>query len=308
MIRGFTFEEVLILPEAVSVVESRSDVDCTFRNIARIPVIPASMSVFDMRDGKFSDSFISAAEDAGLIYYVSRAVPLDIREYFPFISVGLNETPNTGVWVGESYIPRFSIDIANGALIDQKAFSSRYMRGNFGVPLRHTPGYWYKYGIGSGGACSTRLKTGVGAPQGWLVQEAAARKNGATIISDGGINNIGDICKALALGADMVMTGKLFAAAKETPQEAVKFDGKWYKPYWGMSSAKEKGNNTNIEGVSGYVPYEGKSLEDIVTEIEEGIKSFLSYINCFTLETMYKHPPTLITNSPYESTTRLHGT
>lgn len=185
-----------------------------------------------------------------------------------------------------------SIDIANGAIIKNIDWHGKYplVVGNFGNPgalLRQDlkGNLIYKFGIGSGSSCSTRLKTGVGAPQGWILSQVSpiSSRLNKPIISDGGIKGTADFVKAIALGADAVMMGYLLAGAKETPWEPIKIDGKWYKPYRGMASGPEKQSSSYIEGISGLVPYEEKPIKTIMLELKDGLTSAMSYSNAVTL-------------------------
>ena len=103
-----------------------------------------------------------------------------------------------------------------------------------------------KVGVGPGSICTTRIVAGVGLPQITAVADCAreAKKQGVTIIADGGIRYSGDIAKALAAGADAVMIGGLFAGTAESPGEVVLFEGRTYKSYRGMGSlgAMKKGS------------------------------------------------------------------
>ncbi len=126
-----------------------------------------------------------------------------------------------------------------------------------------------KVGIGPGHVCTTRIVTGAGIPQLTAISWAysVARKYNIPIIADGGINNSGDIMKALAAGASSVMIGKLFAGSEETPGNTIIKDGKKYKFYRGMSSISANSKKLSIE-----------MLEDVSTElVGEGKESFVSY-------------------------------
>ena len=110
------------------------------------------------------------------------------------------------------------------------------------------------------------------------------------IVADGGCKTVGDIPKAIALGADAVMIGSLFAGTKETPGNISKM-GQWpneqlYKKYQGSASIDSKtarGEETkNVEGNSKITPYKGK-VKRIVSDIEDGIKSAMSYVGTETL-------------------------
>jgi len=111
------------------------------------------------------------------------------------------------------------------------------------------------------------------------------------IVADGGCKTVGDIPKAIALGADAVMIGSLFAGTKETPGNISKM-GQWpneqlYKKYQGSASIDSKtarGEETkNVEGNSKITPYKGK-VKRIVSDIEDGIKSAMSYVGAISIQ------------------------
>ena len=90
-----------------------------------------------------------------------------------------------------------------------------------------------KVGVGPGSICTTRVISGVGMPQFSAVQNVAevCRPNGVTVIADGGIRYSGDIVKALAAGADLVMLGSLLAGTRESPGAMVNWQGRTFKEY-----------------------------------------------------------------------------
>ena len=95
-----------------------------------------------------------------------------------------------------------------------------------------------KVGVGPGSICTTRVVTGVGVPQFTAIVDSAqvASRYGIPVIADGGIKYSGDLVKALAGGASMVMIGSLFAGTDEAPGELILFQGRSYKVYRGMGS------------------------------------------------------------------------
>ena len=151
-----------------------------------------------------------------------------------------------------------------------------------------------KVGVGNGSSCITRLVTGVGVPQASALLDMFPCKpnfSNSYIIADGGIKNSGDIAKSLALGADLVMIGSLFAGCKEAPGKIHEFgDGHKYKVYHGLAS-KDAMIHNNIkspskvvpEGVSCLVPYTG-SVKDIIHQLSGGLKSALSYLGFSSLK------------------------
>jgi IMP dehydrogenase len=143
-----------------------------------------------------------------------------------------------------------------------------------------------KVGIGPGSICTTRVVSGVGVPQITAVYDCAeaAKPYGIKVIADGGIKYSGDIVKAIAAGADLVMLGSLFAGTEESPGETVMFKGRSFKSYRGMgsigamaagSSDRYFQNDTDKfvpEGVEGRVPYRGLLKENIF-QLLGGVRS-----------------------------------
>ena len=150
-----------------------------------------------------------------------------------------------------------------------------------------------RVGIGSGSACSTSIATGVGIGQVTLLQDIANYRSmlnepSAAVIADGGITEAGDFCKALALGADVVMVGRYLAGTDESPGELIQSDNGPMKEYAGEASRSVKGNNAkHVEGVSTLVPYTGP-VADRIQELVDGLKSSMAYLNCHTLEAYRK--------------------
>jgi len=135
--------------------------------------------------------------------------------------------------------------------------------------------------IGGGSICTTRIQTGHGVPGLQTIFDCAQSDREAKIIADGGIKNSGDIVKALAAGADVVMLGSLLAGTTESPGRLFQSPtGEMRKEYRGMASAEAqlawRGKVGSLEGVAHSVPYKGP-LTDIVRDLERGIRSGLSY-------------------------------
>lgn len=181
-----------------------------------------------------------------------------------------------------------------------------------------------KVGIGPGSICTTRVISGVGVPQITAVHAAAkaAKGSGVTIIADGGVRYSGDITKAIAAGADVVMVGGLLAGLDESPGERVLYQGRSYKTYRGMGSLgamvkgsseryRQKGNETNRgklvpEGVEGRVPYKGP-LGSFVYQLVGGLRAGMGYCGARTIEELRTEtrfvrisPATVRENHPHD--------
>lgn len=157
-----------------------------------------------------------------------------------------------------------------------------------------------KVGIGPGSICTTRVVAGVGVPQITAVYDAAcmADKYGIPVIADGGIKYSGDIVKALAAGANVVMLGSLLAGCDEAPGEIEIYQGRSFKVYRGMGSlgamacgSKDRYFQTGSkklvpEGVEGRVPYKGL-LSDTIFQLCGGIRSGMGYCGCHTVDELH---------------------
>ncbi len=155
-----------------------------------------------------------------------------------------------------------------------------------------------KVGIGPGSICTTRVVAGVGVPQISAIRQVSVitRKAGIPLIADGGIKFSGDLPKAIAAGADVVMIGSLFAGTEESPGDTILYQGRTYKSYRGMGSigAMKQGSKDRYfqggeedvklvpEGIEGRVPYRGP-LSDNIHQLIGGLRSGMGYTGCRTI-------------------------
>jgi IMP dehydrogenase len=156
-----------------------------------------------------------------------------------------------------------------------------------------------KIGIGPGSICTTRVVAGVGVPQFSAVLESAEEgmKQGVPVIADGGIKLSGDLAKALAAGAGVVMIGSLLAGTDESPGEVFLFDGRSYKSYRGMGSIgamargsadryfqQDVGNSLKLvpEGIEGQVPYKGP-VGAVLHQLVGGLRAAMGYVGAATI-------------------------
>ncbi|MFO0832339.1 MAG: IMP dehydrogenase [Phycisphaerales bacterium] len=190
-----------------------------------------------------------------------------------------------------------------------------------------------KVGIGPGSICTTRVVTGVGVPQITAIMNAVAGLGSigsdVPVIADGGIRHSGDIPKAIAAGASLVMMGSLFAGLDESPGEAVIHQGRRYKSYRGMGSegamnagsadryrqadkidaATGKATQKFVpEGVEGLVPYRG-TLAESVYQMVGGLRSAMGYTGCKTIADLQRDArfvkvssATVVENHPHDIT------
>ncbi|EHQ90285.1 IMP dehydrogenase [Desulfosporosinus youngiae] len=156
-----------------------------------------------------------------------------------------------------------------------------------------------KVGIGPGSICTTRVVAGIGVPQITAVMDCAeeAEKYGVPVIADGGIKFSGDIVKALAAGAHMVMIGSLFAGTEESPGDLEIYQGRSFKVYRGMGSigAMKEGSRDRYfqdkdqklvpEGIEGRVPYKGPVSETIYQMIG-GLRAGMGYCGTPDIEAL----------------------
>ena len=159
-----------------------------------------------------------------------------------------------------------------------------------------------KVGIGPGSICTTRVVAGIGVPQITAVYDVActASKYDIPVISDGGIKYSGDIVKAIAAGADVIMVGSLLAGCEESPGDTEIYQGRSFKVYRGMGSlaAMERGSRDRYfqentkklvpEGVEGRVPYKG-TLADTVYQLLGGLRSGMGYCGTPTIPELQKN-------------------
>lgn len=170
-----------------------------------------------------------------------------------------------------------------------------------------------KVGIGPGSICTTRIVAGAGVPQLTAIMEAsmALKSKGIPVIADGGIRYTGDMVKALAAGANVVMMGSVFAGTEESPGDTIIYEGRKFKEYRGMGSlgAMSQGSGDRYfqdveadikkyvpEGIEGRVAYKG-NISEIIYQYVGGLRSGMGYCGAKNIKALQQATFVKITNA-----------
>lgn len=302
MTKALSYNQVVLIPKC-GIVSSRSHCTTKVNFLERefcIPVMPANM--------KCSIDFKTAewCRDNNIFYILHRFYPYD--EIFSWLSYNNHKMISISVGVQEkdfdfirkiakstACVDYLTIDIAHGHckevgyildLITSTEWNRgrpKIIAGNVTTPeavmdLTRWGADAIKVGIGQGHVCTTRLETGFGMPMFSAISECAAVSK-LPIIADGGISHFGDAAKALVAGADMVMSGSMFARCLDSPAETEKpgiLTGT-YKRWYGSASEQNKGKDKYIEGKCVYEETNYLTYEQLVTKWKEALQSSISY-------------------------------
>ncbi len=332
--QAYTFDDVLLVPNKSEVLPNEVELSTKLTNkiTLNIPLMSASMDT--VTESKMG---IAMAKEGG-IGIIHKNMSVDdqvlevkkVKEYV--IEEGLNSAKDSkgrllcGASIGvtpdmmdrvkklvEGEVDVLVLDTAHGhskgVLEGVKKIKELYdieiIAGNVATPeavfdLVNAGADCVKVGIGPGSICTTRIVAGVGVPQLTAIMDCAeeAAKHNIPIIADGGIKYSGDIVKALAGGANVVMLGSIFAGCDEAPGDKVVFGEKVYKAYRGMGSlgAMNIGSSDRYfqhgskkfvpEGIEGVVPYKGE-VSEIIYQLVGGIKSGMGYLGSKTIKDLY---------------------
>ncbi|MFQ6678418.1 MAG: guanosine monophosphate reductase, partial [Fidelibacterota bacterium] len=309
----YTYTSISLVPRHLSNVMSRHDIDLSiqigsgeFAKKLRMPILPAPMDTIcglKMCRKFFENDMLGIihrfqGNEERLAEY--RSLTQDKMNVIVAVGLGEEEMVSRFYDLGAKY---FILDVANGfnSSVEPMIDHIRSRENTFIIcgNVASQEGFAYlselgvdaiRVGIGNGSMCSTSIMTGVGQGIVTALEECKNQKeksgSKSLIIADGGVTNVGDIAKALGLGADLVMMGKMFAGTKEAEGNVLKYDGTLYKAYRGSASfavqAKHKENPNFIEGDETIVKYKG-SAQNIINEIEAGLRSSFSYMGAHDL-------------------------
>jgi IMP dehydrogenase len=316
----YTFDDVLITP-AYSDIESRKEIDTSMEFLGlklKVPIISANMDyitgptmlkkMHELGGLGILHRFIPWEEQLKTMVDLAldSSYNVDTRTSIIF-SVGIRDIKETMEHIKQAVaevenLYGVCIDVAHGhhqkvanlielvkGSFDEKISSLKVIAGNVatleGIDFLYQSGTdAIKVGIGAGSVCTTRTVAGVGVPQLSAILECAAfaDENNIPLIADGGIRNSGDVAKAIAAGANMVMIGNLFAGTEETPGETFFLNNKQYKRYRGQASFGVNGERYTKEGIDGVVPAKGP-VAPILGQLQAGLKASMSYVGARTI-------------------------
>lgn len=315
MIRGaLTFDDVLLVPQASEHSPSKVDtsVQLTDKIKLKVPILSAAMDTVTE-----SQMAIALAQAGGMGIVHKNMTPSEQAAEVTkvkqegllcgaAISIGKDAEARADLLV-QAEADALVVDVAHGHyykiadLIKQlkKKYKDKVtlVGGNVATgratkDLIKAGADVIKVGVGPGSICTTRVVAGVGVPQLTAIMDVVevARKTKTPIIADGGIKYSGDMVKALAAGASVVMLGGLLAGTDEAPGEVIEQGGQKFKTYRGMGSidametgskdrylqGDKKGKEMIAEGVVGQTKYKG-SVKDIITQLVGGLRQGLGY-------------------------------
>ena len=307
-----SFDDVLLVPRSSDIL-TRKEVDLSSTLGAKTLALPVISSPMDTVTEVCMASTMQSAGGLGVLHRyntIDKQVSLvrDLRDCLEEISADISSIA-VAVPAGSDSLPRssalydagarvFCIDVAHGhhtlmqrsikSLRDKFSNNVIIIAGNVATAEGYSDlSEWgadaVRIGIGGGSICSTRIQTGHGVPTLQSIMDCRDTP-GAAIIADGGIKTSGDIVKALAAGADMVMLGSMLAGTEESPGQVFsRADGKKYKVYRGMASVEAqvdwRGKARSLEGISTTIPFKGQ-VKNILATIAQNLRSGLSYSGC----------------------------
>lgn len=299
---SLTYDDISLVPCEISRIKSRTDAKTNVKFMGKKLSLPVLSSPMDSVTGLL---MAQALDKMGCLGIVNR-FDSSIEEIMKFqgegisaVSIGLNHSDDVIAKLAEKkYIICIDTANANNSTVlkkceniktkfDVKVIVGNVAQGNSLKELVDAGADAVRIGIGGGSVCTTSIQTGIGIGQASSLIDLYFAKEESNLdielIADGGIKSPGDIAKALALGADVVMLGRMLAGTKEAPGEVIKYNDQLWKKYRGSASFGVKMRNDFIEGEETMIPYKGP-VKNVVDAISDGLRSSMSYMNCFNFE------------------------
>ena len=303
-LQSLTYDDISLIPTKVSRIKSRKEVDTSSKFLGMNLSLPVISSPMESVTGIEMAKELSSLGCLGIVNRFDSSLNEILKDkknsrMINAISVALNTPLDTIKKLSEEK-KIVCIDTANANNLEVLKKSEqikthlkvKVIVGNIanGASLKQLVDAGadaVRVGIGSGSVCSTSIQTGIGIGQvSSLLDVYFARKENRfniSIIADGGIKGSGDVAKAISLGADAVMVGRLLAGTRETPGEVIRYKDQLWKKYRGSASFGVKMKNEFIEGEETMVPFKG-AVMNVINAISDGLRSSMSYMNCKTIE------------------------
>lgn len=306
--QSLTYDDISLIPTEVSRIKSRKEVDTSSKFLGlrlSVPIISSPMEsvtgiemaielqsvgcigIVNRFDSSL-DEILNTKNGRGKINAISIALntPLDVAKKLAegrkLICIDTANASNREVLRKTEQIKsNLNVKVIVGNIAHGASLKQLVDAGADGV----------RVGIGSGSVCSTSIQTGIGIGQVssildvFFVREKNKLK--IAIIADGGIKGAGDVAKAIALGADAVMLGRLLAGTRETPGEVIRYNDQLWKKYRGSASFGVKMKNEFIEGEETMVAYKG-AVKNVINAVSDGLRSSMSYMNCKSIDELRK--------------------
>jgi len=317
--QSLTYDDISLIPTQISRIKSRTEAATNSGFLGLKLKVPIISSPMDSVTGIDMAKELSKLGCLGILNRFDSSLEsvlnLKNSKGIKAVSIALNTDLKTIEKIAEkNYL--ICIDTANANNKEvlkkteqiKKKFDVKIIVGNIAhgeslQQLEDAGADAVRVGIGSGSVCTTSIQTGIGIGQVSSLLNiyfSRMQKNlKIKIIADGGIKSPGDVAKAIALGADVVMLGRMLSGTRETPGEVIKYNGQLWKKYRGSASFGVKMRNEFIEGEETMVAYKGV-VNNVIDGISDGLKSSMSYMNCFTLDELRKTESfAVLTNSSY---------
>ncbi|MBE0570697.1 MAG: guanosine monophosphate reductase [Ignavibacteriaceae bacterium] len=306
--QSLTYDDISLIPTEISRMKSRKEVDTSSNFLGIKLAVPIVSSPMESVTGIDMAKELYKLGCLGIVNRFDSSLDELLKNKngtrkIIAISIALN-TPIDVVKKLSEGRKIICIDTANASNREvlkkteqvKKNVNLKVIVGNIahGASLKHlvdSGADGVRVGIGSGSVCSTSIQTGIGIGQVSSLLNVLFTRNESklkiSIIADGGIKGAGDVAKAIALGADAVMLGRLLAGTRETPGEVIRYSDQLWKKYRGSASFGVKMKNEFIEGEETMVAYKG-AVANVVNAVSDGLRSSMSYMNCRTIEELRK--------------------